>query len=139
MQKHPQCKDKYAKLREHGSELITDIDSVEMELARERSECQKLRLPDRSQTRSYEDLGQVQDVYGRCIYKRSPLSYEDFANRAHFMDGHAQLDPRPHYCPRGSYDNSQALPTFPEMVYMPTDRLAEELRGFPYRRTDGAY
>ena len=41
LQKHPTWKDKYAKLRERGSELITDIDTVQMELAKERTEMKK--------------------------------------------------------------------------------------------------
>ena len=34
LQKHPDWKDKYAKLRERGSEMITDIDAIEAELAK---------------------------------------------------------------------------------------------------------
>ena len=41
LQKHPMWQDKYTKLRERGSELITDIDTVEMELAQERTETKK--------------------------------------------------------------------------------------------------
>ena len=41
LQEHPMWKVKYTKLRERGSELITDIDTVEMELANERTEMKK--------------------------------------------------------------------------------------------------
>ena len=136
MNAHPQWKDKYVKLRERCSELITDIDIIETELAKERSERPKIRLPDRSQSRSYDDLGQAQDVYGSNTYKRFPLLDEDFVDGLplpHFLNrwGYAHTYPQPNYYSKGSHDDSHVFPNVPEMVFVPPDRLAEQ---FPYRK-----
>ena len=139
LQTHPLWKDKYTKLRERGSELITDIDIVESELAKDRVEYQKLWLQDKSRSRSCENIRHMRDVYGRHNYEQPQLMNEEFAKHIYFANSYHHSYPEPHYYPIEGHDNFKGLPHFPQMVYLPPDGLAQGIPGLPFRRTDGAY
>ena len=59
LQKHPLWTEKYSKLRERGSELVTDTDSVEMELAQQRASRYRSHAAQKLISRSYDSIPQV--------------------------------------------------------------------------------
>ncbi|MCJ1283953.1 hypothetical protein MMC26_003284 [Xylographa opegraphella] len=58
LQKHPLWAEKYTKLRERGSELITDIDSIERELMQKRAYRYQASAAQKLTSRSYDSLPQ---------------------------------------------------------------------------------
>ena len=96
LQKHPVWKDKYLKLRERGSELITDIDTIEAELAKEKEKKKKEKAEQAEKERQeemrrrywnyapdwYDDYGQLYDVEGPPGLPYQAGQYERNALRA---------------------------------------------------------
>ena len=69
LQKHPKWKSKYAKLRERGTEMITDIDAVEAELAKYYADLRsvKAETPFRAAKQNFCPCNQC--------YRNTPLHY----------------------------------------------------------------
>ncbi|MCJ1317863.1 hypothetical protein MMC15_003190 [Xylographa vitiligo] len=59
LQKHPLWAEKYSKLRERGSELVTDIDSIERELVPKRASQYQALTTQKLTSRSYESIPQA--------------------------------------------------------------------------------
>ncbi|MCJ1404352.1 hypothetical protein MMC11_007577 [Xylographa trunciseda] len=67
LQKHPLWVEKYSKLRERGSELVTDIDSVEKELVQKRANRFRTHAAQKLMSRSFDSIPQAYQYLHRGI------------------------------------------------------------------------
>ena len=67
LQKHPLWAEKYSKLRERGSELITDIDGVERELMPQRANRYQAHAAQKLTSRSYDSIPQAYQYLHRGL------------------------------------------------------------------------
>ncbi|MCJ1433169.1 hypothetical protein MMC27_002528 [Xylographa pallens] len=67
LQKHPSWAEKYSKLRERGSELVTDIDSIEKELMQKRANRHRAHAAQKLTSRSYDSIPQAYQYLHRGL------------------------------------------------------------------------
>lgn len=124
LQQHPLWTDKYKKLRERGSELVTDIDAVEAEIKKAKMEQLKSQVPKtRSPDRVLHIAEHLQKVFLETLFPGRPASVPP-THKPQFAipaDYDFPLIRYP-YAPRRSQDDSEIISNSQSFYHEPQER-----------------